>query len=140
MSIRIFYDDVDFRLKGWRKIQKLIERVISDEKKISGDLIFIFTNDTNLKKLNEKFLKHSYYTDVISFDYGNGDRINGEIYISIDTVKINSINYKVSYTSELIRVIIHGVLHLCGYDDKGNKKKSKMRRMESFWLKIYEEM
>lgn len=137
MSIRVFYDDVDFRLKGWKKIKRLIEKVISDEGKISGDLNFIMTNDSILKEINIKFLKHYYYTDVISFNYSDGNRINGEVYISIDTIKINAINYKISYNTELMRVIIHGVLHLCGYEDKSKKKKIEMRRIEDFWLKIF---
>jgi probable rRNA maturation factor len=137
LSIRVFYDDIDFRLKDWKKIKKLIKEVISDEGKISGDLNFIMTNDSVLKKLNLEFLKHNYYTDVISFNYSDRNRINGEVFISIDTVKINAINYKVSYNKELIRVIIHGVLHLCGYDDKNRKAKIEIRRMEDFWLRKY---
>jgi probable rRNA maturation factor len=137
LSIKIFYDEIDFRLKGWRKIKKIIEKVISDEKRISGDLIFILTNDTNIKNLNKKFLKHNYYTDVISFNYGDEKKVEGEIYISLDTVKINAINYEVSYNLELLRVIIHGVLHLCGYEDKSKKDRIKMRRKENFWMKIY---
>jgi rRNA maturation RNase YbeY len=138
LSIRIFYDEVDFRLKGWKRVKKVIEKVISDEKKISGDLIFILTNDTFIKKLNKKFLKHNYYTDVISFDYGDEKTVEGEIYISIDRVKINALNYKVSYNLELLRVFIHGVLHLCGYEDKSKKERSEMRRKEDFWMNIYE--
>lgn len=140
MSIRIFYDNIDFRLRGWRKIRKVIDKVIWNEGKISGDLNFILTNDSILKKMNVKYLKHNYYTDVISFNYGEADRVSGEVYISIDTVKRNAINYKVSYNSELIRVILHGVLHLCGYDDKSDKEKNEMRIREDLWLRVYEEM
>ena len=140
MSINIYYDKIDFRLKGWRKIKKLIEKVISDEKKASGDLNFILTDDITLKKMNVKFLKHNYFTDVISFDYGVGKRMNGEIYISIDTVKRNALNYKVSYNSELVRVMLHGVLHLCGYKDKSFEEKNEMNRLEDSWLKRLEEI
>jgi len=140
LSVRIFYDEIDFRLKGWGKVKRLIEKVISDEKKISGDLNFILTNDKILKEINIKFLKHNYYTDVVSFNYSDKNKINGEIYISIDTVKLNAKNYKVSYSSELIRVIVHGLLHLCGYNDTRKKEKVKMGKMEDFWLNIYLEM
>ena len=140
MSIRIFYDEIDFRLKGWGKVKRLVEKVISDEKKISGDLNFILTNDKILKEINIKFLKHNYYTDVVSFNYSDKNKINGEIYISIDTVKLNAKNYKVSYSSELIRVIVHGLLHLCGYNDTRKTEKLKMRKMEDYWLTIYLEM
>jgi rRNA maturation RNase YbeY len=140
LSIRIFYDNIDFRLKGWRKIKKVIDKVIWDEEKVSGDLNFILTNDNILKKMNLKFLKHNYYTDVISFNYGSGKRIDGEVYISIDTVKRNAINYEVSYNSELVRVIIHGVLHLCGYGDKSPEEKKEMRKREDLWLRVFEEM
>lgn len=140
MSINIYYDKIDFRLKGWRKIKKLIEKVISDEKKASGDLNFILTDDITLKKMNVKFLKHNYFTDVISFDYGVGKKMNGEIYISIDTVKRNALNYKVSYNSELVRVMLHGVLHLCGYKDKSFEEKNEMNRLEDSWLKRLEEI
>jgi rRNA maturation RNase YbeY len=138
LSIRVYYDKVTFRIKNWKKIKKLIEKVISDEDKVSGDLFFILTNDNFLRELNRKFLKHNYYTDVISFDYGNERKLEGEIYISINTVRINAINYKVSYNKELLRVMIHGVLHLCGYDDKNDMEKDEMRRREDFWLELYE--
>lgn len=137
MKIKIYYDNINFRLKGWRKIKEFIEKVISNEDKISGDLNFIITDDDTLKEINVLFLKHNYYTDVISFDYEDKDVISGEIYISLDTVKINSLNYKISLSQEMLRVMIHGVLHLCGYDDKEIKEKSKMRKRENYWLKIF---
>lgn len=139
MSIRIFYDEIDLRLKGWRKIKKLVEKVIANENRIWGDLNFILTNDKRIKEINREFLKHNYYTDVISFDNSDCRKISGEIYVSIDTVKRNSLNYKVSYSSELVRVIIHGVLHLCGYRDKNEEERKKMRKQEDLYLTIYEE-
>ena len=140
MKIRIFYDNVDFRIKGWRKIKKLIEKVISKEDKISGDLNFILTNDSILKKINNEFLKHNYNTDVISFNYYDQNNLTGEIYISIETVKRNAKNYKVSYRNEMIRVIIHGVLHICGYEDRNDSEKGEMRKKEEFWLKVHNEL
>jgi len=140
LKIRIFYDNVDFRIKGWRKIKKLIEKVISKEDKISGDLNFILTNDSILKKINNEFLKHNYNTDVISFNYYDQNTLTGEIYISIETVKRNAKNYKVSYRNEMIRVIIHGVLHICGYEDGDDRAKGEMRKHEDFWLKVYNEL
>ncbi len=139
MSIRIFYDETNFRLKGWRKAVKIIKEIIAKEEKIPGDISFIITNDENLKKINQEFLEHDYYTDVITFDYNEGTLINGEVYISLDRVKENALNYNVSLKTELLRVVIHGVLHLAGFDDSSEREREDMRRREDFWIQPIKE-
>jgi probable rRNA maturation factor len=129
----------DFKLIGWRNVVKVIKKVIEKESKIPGDLNFIVTNDETLREFNIRFLGHNHNTDVITFNYNEGNVINGEIYISIDTVRGNSLNYNISLKCEVIRVFIHGVLHLLGYDDKSEEQKEKMRNMEDFWISEFEQ-
>jgi len=135
LSIQIFYENTKFRLKGSVKTRNIIDRVIVKEGSVSGDLNFIFTDDKSLKKINIQFLCHDFFTDVITFNYNEGNLINGEVYISIDTVKINAINYNVSLREEVLRVMIHGILHLLGYDDKSKEEKARMRLLEDFYLR-----
>jgi probable rRNA maturation factor len=134
LSIVIFYDNIKYRLKQSRKKTKIIEKVIMMESKIPGDLYFIFTNDKTLLKINREFLKRNSLTDVIAFDYGEGKTVKGEIYISKETVKRNAYNYKVSLDEEMLRVMIHGTLHICGYNDKNNGEKNVMRKKEDEWI------
>jgi probable rRNA maturation factor len=130
LSIKIYYDKIKFRIHKTRRIKKFLEKVITDERKVPGDLKFIFTNDETELDINRKFLRHDYYTDVISFDYSAGNIVDGEIYISADTLKRNASEYNVNINEEILRVMIHGVLHLCGYRDNCERNKDAMLRKQ----------
>jgi probable rRNA maturation factor len=140
LSIKIYYEKEDFRLKGCRKFLKILKAVIESERKIEGDLCLIFTNDKKIRELNVKYLNHNYFTDVISFDNSDENSISGEIYVSVDTVKINALNYNVSFNEEIIRVLVHGILHLCGYSDDNIRNKRRMRELEDVWIFKYLEL
>lgn len=99
-----------------------------------GELSFIFCSDEYIKKINIKYLTHHFFTDVITFDYSKEKLLFGDVYISIERVKENSKTYKTSFNEEMFRVIIHGVLHLCGFDDKTKEEKSLMRSKENDFL------
>ncbi|HLN55780.1 MAG TPA: rRNA maturation RNase YbeY [Bacteroidales bacterium] len=139
MSIRIFYDEVSYRYKGWLKLKGLLKQIITNSENRPGELSIILTGDTTLKGINVQFLEHDYFTDVITFNYNEDNIINGEIYISIDTVRNNAQNYDVSLYNELTRVIIHGVLHLTGYNDKSEEERKLMRDQEDRWLETGKE-
>lgn len=130
-------EDISFSLKGKRKISNWIKSVIVDNNFtlfetpcIPGDLNFIFCSDNYLLNINRQYLKHDYYTDIITFDYSQNGVISGDLFISIDTVKENSSLYNVTFEEELNRVIIHGILHLLGYKDKSKIDKSIMKDAE----------
>jgi len=125
---------MDYRLKNSKECLKLIEKVIRSEKKLPGDLSFIITTDDKLIDINREFLDHDYFTDVIAFNNNDKEIVNGEIYISLDTVRKNAHNYKVSLRSEMLRVMIHGILHLCGYTDNNIKEKETMKFKEDKWI------
>ena len=137
MSIKIFYDEIEFRLNKSDRVKKFIDKVIREEKMIPGDLNFVFTNNKNLREINVKFLKRDHNTDVITFNYNFKNKINGEIYISIETVKSNALKYIVNLEEEVIRVMIHGVLHLCGFDDRTKGEKKLIRKIEDARLNDY---
>jgi rRNA maturation RNase YbeY len=137
LNVRIYYEDTNFRLTGWKKVRGIVDKVIARQGYVSGDLNFILTNDKKVVELNSKFLNRDYFTDVIAFEYNEGSIISGDIFISTETVKANAINYKVSYNEEMVRVMIHGVLHLCGFKDKSDNEKKEMRMMEDYWLKMW---
>jgi len=139
LNIRVFYEEINFRVRDWRKKKEFIRKVIEEENKIPGDLCFIFTNDRILQEINIKYLGRSYYTDIITFDYVNNNIISGDAYISCETVNRNAKNYNVSYENEILRVMIHGVMHLCGYKDKTKKDKVKMKSREEHYLKRFNE-
>lgn len=138
MSIRLFYDYPGFRYRGWRKLEKILKKIIAGDGKVPGSLNLIICDDDKVREINRSFLEHDYYTDVITFNYNSGILTEGEIYISLDTVRENAQNYNVSLEMELNRVIIHGVLHLSGFDDKSEEEKLNMRAAEDKWLERLE--
>ncbi len=117
------------------EFQATISTLIEDEKKNEGELNLVFCSDDYLLEINKKHLNHDYYTDIITFDYSIGNKISGDLLISVDRVKENAKNFSVSFSQELNRVVIHGVLHLCGYKDKTEDEKKQMRNLENKYLK-----
>jgi len=102
-----------------------------------GDLNYIFCNDDRILEVNKEFLGHDYYTDIITFDYSEPGVVSGDMYISLDTVQSNSRKFRTSYDRELMRVIIHGVLHLCGINDKGRGERAVMEAAENRALDMW---
>lgn len=126
MSIKIYYDQIKFRIRKLKEINRFLDKVIRDEGRVPGDLLFILSDDESVLNINREFLKHDSYTDVIAFDDSVDEIVSGEIYISIDTVRKNAREYGCSIMEETVRVMIHGLLHLCGYDDIHEKDRKIM--------------
>ena len=126
-----FYSETDFELVEKERIANWISSIIASEEYEEGEITYVFCDDAYLLKLNLQFLKHDTLTDIISFDYSVGKEINGEIYISVERVKENAKEYSESFLEELYRVIIHGVLHYCGYQDKDKEAAKRMREKEN---------
>ena len=120
----------DFRCENESNLKDWILNIINSEGREEGDIIYIFCDDKYLHKLNIEFLNHDTLTDIISFDYGMDKQINGEIYISIERVLENSVDLKTKFEDELHRVMIHGILHFCGYKDKSDNEEKLMRKKE----------
>ena len=136
MAISFFSEDTNYFIKNRRLLTSWIKSCIALEGKKCGDVSFILCSDKHLLSINRQYLKHDYYTDVITFDYSEGDSVSGDIFISVDTVKENSILFQKEFIDELHRVIIHGVLHLCGHGDKSDEDASKMRLLEDNSLNL----
>ncbi len=135
MPITFQVEKIKFNLKKKITIKLWIAKVLQLEKKQVGQINFLFTNDEEILKKNIQFLKHNTYTDIITFNYCKDKIINGDIIISIDRVKENAEKFKSDFEEELKRVLIHGVLHLCGYKDKKTADTELMRKKENWALK-----
>lgn len=107
-----------------------IKDIASKHGKTIGEIAYVFCDDAKILEVNRQYLGHDYYTDIITFDYCEDDKLSGDIFISLDTVKSNSVTYGTDYYDELTRVIIHGILHLCGYKDKSDDESRAMRALE----------
>lgn len=126
--------DTSYILKNKRSISSWIRLVIKEEEKQLEEISYVFCSDDYLLKINQEHLNHNTYTDIITFDYTEGEIISSEIYISVDRVKENAKNLSIAALDEMHRIIIHGVLHLCGYQDKSEQLAKEMRSKEDYYL------
>ena len=134
--IQFFFENIDEitlppNTENWLK-----ELIISEDKK-PGEINYIFCDDDHLLQVNKDFLNHDYYTDVITFDYVKGKTISADIFVSLPRILDNSSTLSNTFNSELLRVLAHGVLHLCGYKDKTDEEISEMRQKEDYYLSIF---
>lgn len=131
MEISYITHNVEMPAIDAEKVKSWIETVAREHGKRVGALTYVFCDDEYILATNNQFLGHDYYTDIITFDYSNSHRISGDMVISLDTVRSNAEQLGVDYQGELLRVIIHGVLHLCGINDKGPGEREIMERHEN---------
>jgi len=135
----IFYEaeDIEFPKIKRRETTLWIKQVIAFHQKKLGNITYIFCSDEEILRMNKEYLNHDYYTDIITFDYSEGEKISGDLFISLDTVKTNSEKFKTIFNEELYRVMIHGILHLCGYNDKKPIEKNIMKTKEDEALLLF---
>jgi len=140
LDIQYHTEDIDFTLPFQEAISEWLLSVIRDEGYLTGELNYIFCSDTSLLAYNQQFLQHDTLTDVITFDYCTGSgpqkRISGDIFISIDRIRENAQSLQLGFVEELTRIMVHGLLHLCGYKDKTKAAKREMTQKEDFYLAL----
>lgn len=134
--VSYFNQDIDFKLKEKSLNNRWLKMVAESEIKKLGNISYIFCSDANILDVNIKYLGHDYYTDIITFDYTEGNTISGDLFISIDSVKENAELYSASFEDELDRVMVHGVLHLIGYDDHTEEDIKTMRAKEDYYINL----
>ena len=133
------FEDVNFQLPEQQTLVDWISFAVKNEGYELKNITYVFCSDEYLWNMNKQFLQHDYYTDIITFDYVKGKVVSGDLFISYDRIVDNANKFDVSRETELLRVMIHGVLHLCGYDDKTDQQKIVMRQNEEKWLnRLYE--
>ncbi|MDO1502169.1 rRNA maturation RNase YbeY [Winogradskyella maritima] len=129
-----FHYEIPFNLDNEKQVSDWISETILSENLKEGEINYIFCSDDYLHKINVEFLNHDTLTDIISFDYSAGKELHGDIYVSVDRVKENAETFATEFTNEMARVIIHGILHFCGYKDKSEDEEKAMRSKEDFYL------
>jgi len=134
--INYFFENIDPK-KIDSNISIWLEDLIFSENKKLGDINYIFCDDEYLLKVNQDYLDHDYYTDIITFDYVKGKTISGDIFVSLPRILDNASTLSQDFESEFRRVLAHGLLHLCGYKDKNEEEESKMRQKEDFYITRY---
>ena len=136
--VSYFTEDTKFAFKEKRLTNRWLKLVAESEIRRLGDISIIFCSDNYILDVNMKYLQHAYFTDIITFDYCEGDRLNGDLFISVDSVRENAQFYGTEFENELNRVIVHGVLHLIGYDDHTEEDIAVMRSKENYYLSLRE--
>ncbi|CAN5613336.1 rRNA maturation RNase YbeY [soil metagenome] len=141
MAITFSYADRQLTLKGKRRLKQFIASLFCTEGSRLNELSFVFCSDDYLLNINQRFLKHDFYTDIITFDLrlSSDEPVTGEVYISVDRVRENSKDLNTVFSEELLRVIFHGALHLCGYKDKRKSEILLMRQKEGEYLRLYQQ-
>lgn len=134
--IRYFCEDIRFTYKNKLANNRWLKMVAGSEIRKIGDINVIFCSDNYILDVNMKYLQHDYFTDIITFDYCEGKVLSGDLFISVDSVRENSIEFATDFEEELHRVIVHGVLHLIGYDDHTEEEKKVMRQKENYYLQM----
>ena len=134
MSVYFHNEDNSYVLLGKNQIKAWLKSVVTSRANLLGVINIIFCSDKYLLAVNKEYLHHDYYTDIITFNYCDKNTISGDLFISIDRIKDYSKNNNLPFVNELHRVIVHGVLHLCGFNDKTEKEKEKMRQLEDHFL------
>ena len=134
MAINFYDKDVKVPVFKRRELKKELNRLVEKKGRKTGSINFIFVSDDELLNMNKKFLKHDYYTDVISFDYSLDEMVDGDIYMSIERMKENAMKFGVSVKNEIYRVTAHGLLHLLGYKDGNKEEKDEMKKNENDFL------
>ena len=136
--ISYYFQDTDFKFRDRRKTNEWLKLAAESEIRRIGNISIIFCSDNYVLDINQKYLRHDYFTDIITFDYCEGDRLSGDLFISVDSVRENSVEFGTEFKDELNRVIIHGLLHLVGYDDHTEKDIKLMRSKENYYLSLRE--
>ena len=132
-----FNYELDFALENEQAYEDWLSEVITSENKTEGEINYIFCDDDYLLEINQQYLDHDTLTDIISFDYSIGNDLHGDIFISIDRVRENALDFNVSFEEELKRVLVHGILHYCGYKDKSESEEQLMRQKEDEKMKMF---
>ncbi len=134
--IRYYCEDVKFKFNERLANNRWLKMVAGSEIKKIGDIAIVFCSDNYILDMNIKYLQHDYFTDIITFDYCEGDSLSGDLFISIDSVRENSEEFGTEFSDELNRVMVHGLLHLIGYDDHTEAEQKQMREKEDYYLEM----
>lgn len=136
-KVCFFFEHSNFTLRDRSRLKLFIEKIFKKEGKRIQYINYIFCSDKRLLEINQQYLKHDFYTDIITFDLSESASIEAEIYISVDRVRANAVEMNIPFSDELLRVIFHGALHLCGFYDKNVKEKAQMREKEDLLISKY---